>query len=283
MKNKKLINLIALLLVAIAIFVYDKVGDKLLPIKLNADKIEEITISTDRWGEDAKKDIILIKENNTDEIMEIARLFNESVKHENQKMGTTHLTCVGIKYNSEKEISFHCGVGAIFTVYSGKRQYNYINGELDEYIAELISLSDLDSILITGEYVFDDLVYVGSISSSTYDYTKEKKEGAEYIIEKDALTITSEDGGAELSNIYYEKEKLTDELIDESYFVEDTNLMEFFGSYEERYRYSIYDEAGEKLGYYIFLLDDDIFICHFAKADSLIFSIDKIIPVGNDE
>ena len=82
--------------------------------------------------------IILSKENNADEIVEITKLFNTSVKHKNQKMGTTHPSHVKITYKNGKEISFACGVGAIFTVRKENRQYNYVNGELDGYIAELL-------------------------------------------------------------------------------------------------------------------------------------------------
>ncbi len=85
-----------------------------------------------------KVSILLSSENNADEIAEIAGLFNESVKHENQKMGTTHPNYVKITYGNGKEISFGCGVGAIFTVHKGKRQYNYVNGELNSFISELI-------------------------------------------------------------------------------------------------------------------------------------------------
>ena len=137
--NKRLTILLVLLFIAISIFISDRYGDKFLPIKLDADKIEEITISTDRRDQDSKNDIILSKENNDDEIAEITRLFNESVMYENQKMGTIHPHHVRITYKNGKDISFGCGFGAIFTVNKGKGQYNYVNGELDEYISDTVS------------------------------------------------------------------------------------------------------------------------------------------------
>ena len=99
-------------------------------------KISELDYPPEVYG---RASITLSRENNADEIAEIARMFNTSVKHENQKTGTTHPTNVNIKYKNGKEITFWCGVGNFITVAKGKGQYNYVNGELDEYIAEIIA------------------------------------------------------------------------------------------------------------------------------------------------
>ena len=89
---------------------------------------------------------------------------------------------------------------------------------------------------------------------------KETKAGTQYVIDKDSLTITNGGEKTELSNITYEKEELTDKLIEENYMAEGTALMEFFDSNEKRYRHAIFDENGDKLGYYIFSMDGDVFI-----------------------
>ena len=86
--------------------------------------------------------IILSKENNADEIAEITRLYNESVQHHDHGVGTTHPIHVTITYNNGKEISFGCGVGNFITTAKAKRQYNYVNGELDEYINMLIEYKE---------------------------------------------------------------------------------------------------------------------------------------------
>jgi len=138
MKNKRLIILLVLLVAAIAFFFYEICEEKILPIKLYADKIEGITISSDYLSEESNKNIILDSKEDAETIAKIAEIFNKSVKHRDQGAGTTHPTCVKIKYANDKEVLFWCGVGDFITVSNGKRQYNYVNGELDEYIAKLL-------------------------------------------------------------------------------------------------------------------------------------------------
>ncbi len=139
MKNKRLIILLILLLVAIAIFIYDRLEDKILPIKLNVDKIEEVEILSDYWGRESKATLVLTVEEDSKKVEEIATLFNQSTKHPNQHMGTTHPTCVKIKYHNGKEVAIFCGVGNIITIDYNDRQYNYVNGELDKYITKLLA------------------------------------------------------------------------------------------------------------------------------------------------
>lgn len=142
MKHKKLTILLILLLIAIAIFFCDRYWDKILLIKLDAEKIEAIEISPNNWDEDSYKNNTLTSETNAEEIAEIAKLFNESIKHHNKKTGTTHPTYVKVKYNNGNEISFFCGVGDFITVVRGKSQYNYVNGALDEYIQKMMDLPE---------------------------------------------------------------------------------------------------------------------------------------------
>ena len=127
-----------------------------------------------------------------------------------------------------------------------------------------------------GNYMFEDVAYVGLISSATRDYLVETKSGTEYIIGEDYLTIKSKDNETTFSNISFEKQEMTDDLIEENYSIEKEPITDLFSQYKNRYRYSLFDESGEQIYYYIFLLDKDIFICQFAKNDMIIFSIDKI-------
>ncbi len=171
--KKRLIILIALLLIAIAIFISDRYGDKLLPIKLDAEKIESIKISSHSWDEFPSA-IMLNGVDNADEITEIVRLYNESVQHHDHGVGTTHPNYVKITYNNGKEISFWCGVGDFITTAKGKRQYNYVNGELDEYIGEMISAWEEENFFVGDAnltIVKDDLSiqpYRNFLSCTTY-------------------------------------------------------------------------------------------------------------------
>lgn len=65
---------------------------------------------------------------------------------------------------------------------------------------------------------------------------------------------------------------MDDEIIEDSYDF----LIDIFDKSKERYRYSLYDEKGEKIRYYIFQLDKDIYICKYDRADILVQWIDKV-------
>lgn len=128
-----------------------------------------------------------------------------------------------------------------------------------------------------GEYTFEDVVYVGGISSAGIDYMAEAKAGTEYSIQDDSLDIFG-CGDKTYSNITYKREELTDARLEEYYYTEEFKFAaDFFGQYEQRYRVGLFGEHGEQIHIYIFLLDDDVFISQFARDDLLIFSIDKIV------
>lgn len=131
--------------------------------------------------------------------------------------------------------------------------------------------------LPVGEYAFEDVVYVGGISSASLDYMVETKSGTEYSIQDDSLRISGH-GDVTYSHITYEREELTDRFIEKNYgAVNFYPLDDFFDPYTHRYRFGLFDENGEQIHYYIFLMDDDVFISQFARADMLIVSIDKIV------
>lgn len=131
--------------------------------------------------------------------------------------------------------------------------------------------------LPTAEYTIEDVVYVGGISSATKDSIREMKAGTKVIIKDDYLSIIFPDSSTmQWTDIKFIKDKLTDEFIRSKYHEEDKQLMTFFNEYSERYRYSLFDKDENQINYYLFQMDDELFISQFAKDDSLIFSIDKI-------
>ena len=136
-----------------------------------------------------------------------------------------------------------------------------------------------DRSLPVGEYTFGDVVYVGLVSSATRDYMIETKSGTEYGIQEDSLRISGRDNETTYSNITYKRQKLTNRLIQKNYATDEVPpLADFFDPYTRRYRFSLFDENEEQINYYIFLMDDEVFISRFAKDDICIFSIDKIVP-----
>ena len=130
--------------------------------------------------------------------------------------------------------------------------------------------------LPNAEYTVVDVFYVGWLSSATQDYLREVKADTEVIITEDSLTIIHPDNTEQWTDIKFTKDTLTAEFIRSNYHEEDEQLMKFFNEYSERYRYSLFDKSANQINYYLFKMDDELFISQFAKDDSLIFSIDKI-------
>lgn len=143
-------------------------------------------------------------------------------------------------------------------------------------IVSIVVLSSCDKPVaaISGEYELSDVVFAG-ISSSTREDLAKQRAGAKYIIEASAFTIIEGDSKEEYTNISYKRETLDDDLVEKCYATE-TTLKEMFANYKERYRYSLYDEQGEKIHYYIFQLDEDIYVCSYDRSDILFFWIDKL-------
>lgn len=134
------------------------------------------------------------------------------------------------------------------------------------------------SSLPVGEYTFGDVAYMGLISSATREYMVETKSGTEYSIQDDSLRVSGRGDETAYSNITYKRERLTDKLIAKHYESDEFQpLAGFFAPYTRRYRFSLYDEYGEQIHTYIFLLDGEVFISRFAREDILVFSIDRIV------
>ena len=138
MKNKRLTILIIILLAAAAIFFYDKYKDKMLPVKLTAEDITEIEIRSDDLGAENGNTLTLSGEDDTETIREIAELFNQSEKHPDQGIGTTHPTSVSIKDGTGNIVWLWCGTQGFITVADDGGQYNYVNDRLDDYIEKIL-------------------------------------------------------------------------------------------------------------------------------------------------
>lgn len=130
---------------------------------------------------------------------------------------------------------------------------------------------------IVGEYEFDEIVYFGLLSSSTYDALVVKKSGTRYSIKEDSLSIINDVNEIMFLNIHFTKETMDDKFIKANYVDVDPRVLEFFGKYNNKIRYSVFDDKDMKIAYYIFLFDNEVFISRFARNDTLIFTIDKIV------
>ncbi|WP_313342071.1 hypothetical protein [Sedimentibacter sp.] len=111
---------------------------------------------------------------------------------------------------------------------------------------------------IEGEYVFVDLSYVSPISSTFW--TKESRENIRYVIDKDYFSI----GDDKWLNTSYTKEKIDSVFVQDNYgsellTKEYTRI--FFSKNSNGYRYIIVDENKKEIGYHIFRIGEETYIC----------------------
>lgn len=112
---------------------------------------------------------------------------------------------------------------------------------------------------IYGKYEFDKLIYNSLLSSSTPEYVESHMKGTEYIINEGSFEIISPDSDYKIDKPTYEKEKLTDDFIQSMNNIDKVSISD----YKEKYRYSIY-AADEKINYYLYSLDDELWIGGYA-------------------
>lgn len=139
----------------------------------------------------------------------------------------------------------------------------------------LASCSQTTSLPI-GDYVFEDVVYVGGLSSATMDALREAKSGTSYELTSHSLRIVNTIDTIEFENISVFREELTDDYISAHYSELDEQLMDFFDGYSDRLQFNLFDKDGKQIPYCLYQMDGDLFISKFAKDEKLIFSIDKL-------
>jgi beta-lactamase regulating signal transducer with metallopeptidase domain len=165
-------------------------------------------------------------------------------------------------------------IGRIQFDNSGK--INFVSLEGSDYQAIWAQYAPRQVDVPIGDYQFKDVVYVGGISSATRDALVQRKAETVYQIGEDFLKISNGNEIVSFSNITYLKEIMTDAFIEKSYNTEDANLINLFKQYQQRYRYSLIDQDGLQINYYVFQFDGNLFVSQFAKTDMLIFSIDQL-------
>jgi hypothetical protein len=120
--------------------------------------------------------------------------------------------------------------------------------------------------MVFGKYVFDEIIYASSLSSSSIDYIKEQMEGTEFAIEKDSFEIVSSNTSYKISKPNYTRKKMDDDL------VQSFNNAVFdavpISEYKEKYLYIIHTKEDEKANYYLYSMDDEIWIASYADNTS---------------
>ncbi len=168
-----------------------------------------------------------------------------------------HFTCKSFMYIIPLLIAI-----VIFTVVfllynikevSKSNSYGYENNKIDTMEAMLNST-------IEGNYVFESLSYVSPLSSTLWN--NELRKDIRYAIDKDNFSI--EPGESSWINVSYMKEEIDSSFVKSHYGSE--TLTEqytkiFFSQKSRCYRYIIMDDANKDIGYHIFQVGEDVYVC----------------------
>lgn len=134
---------------------------------------------------------------------------------------------------------------------------------------------------IYGKYKFNDVIYLSSLSSSSIDYIKDNMLKAEYNIEKDNFKIISNEVNYEISKPIYKKKKMNEDM--EKAFSESVLNAVSIKSYKDKYQYTILNSENVKTNFYIYSLDDEVWIGYYVdntadNSDILmyIYKLEKI-------
>jgi hypothetical protein len=120
--------------------------------------------------------------------------------------------------------------------------------------------SDNDNAIL-GEYEFDNIIYLSPLSSSTIDYMEESMKGTEYIISKDTFEITSSVNSYIILEPIYEKKEMKEEMIRAFSNAELETIA--LDAYKEKYQYSIYDKDNNKINFYLYAMDGELWLASY--------------------
>ena len=131
---------------------------------------------------------------------------------------------------------------------------------------------------ISGEFQFEKVVYLSPLSSSTIDYEEKQMEGTIYKINRDNFEIVSSVNQYKISDPIYEKIKMDNVLV-QTFNYAVFNSVDI-SKYKEKYQYIIYTSENQKANFYLYSMDDELWIAAYAdntanKTD-IIMNIYKI-------
>lgn len=123
-------------------------------------------------------------------------------------------------------------------------------------------------------YTFEEVSYLSPASSSTVDYLNKIMAGSKYTITADLLKFKYFEATVEIDSPKYMKE----EIPNESSPLFDVHA--YFGD-KVKYQYSIYDKAGKKTYWRLYLSSDCLWIATYndntANGSEIIMSIYKLV------
>ncbi len=142
----------------------------------------------------------------------------------------------------------------------------------------LFGCNGSDNNSIFGKYVFDEPIYISSLNSLSKDAVIENNREASYTAKKESFEVNLTDSKFMVSNPKYEKIEMDENQ------VKDFNIAVFnavdISGYKKRCQYVIYDENDQKIQYYVYAMDDEIWLASYfhtsATDKDIIFSIFKL-------
>lgn len=124
------------------------------------------------------------------------------------------------------------------------------------FISSLSGCSSSNDEKIFGEYEFEKTIYFSPVSSSFPKIETLAK--TKYIIKKDRFEIISPENEFKISNPIYERKEMNDDL--EQAFNDAVFDTVSISKYKEKYQYSIYEKENIKVQYYLYSLDNELWI-----------------------
>jgi hypothetical protein len=118
---------------------------------------------------------------------------------------------------------------------------------------------------IQGRYAFVDINYVSPLSSTLW--SKESRKNIQYTIGKDYFAIEPGEK-TKWVDVSYKKERIDAAFIKAQYGMESLAkeyIRIFFSKSSKGYRYVIIDKNNNEIGYHVFRIGGDIYVCETYK------------------
>lgn len=131
---------------------------------------------------------------------------------------------------------------------------------------------------IFGNYVFDSPIYISSLSSVSKEKIINDNKNMKCTITNKLFEIYSSDNKFTINNPKYKK-IIIDTNAEKAFNIAVYNAISIT-NYKRRYQYIIYDQNNQKVKYYLYQLDDEIWLASYlntpASNTDIIFNIFRI-------
>ncbi len=113
-----------------------------------------------------------------------------------------------------------------------------------------------------GTFEFDRLLYLSLLSSSTFDYAESRMKAAKFTISDGVFRIDYPDSDDfSIRHPVYVRETMTDDMV--RAFENSTMNTVSISEYTEKYRYTVYDDNGQKTNFRLYVLDGQVWLSSY--------------------